>query len=82
MFLDYAEDRAKRQIPMYMKDWIKALDGFLKFNEREILQNAGKISKEIAEAKALQHYELFNWQRLKKDDDDVLLEIKKLEEFE
>ncbi len=82
MFLDYAEDRAKRQIPMYMKDWIKALDGFLKFNEREILLNAGKISKEIAEAKALQHYELFNRQRLKKDDDDALLEIKKLEEFE
>lgn len=82
MFLDYAEDRANRQIPMYMKEWIKALNSFLKFNEREILQNAGKISKELAEEKALQQYELFNRQRLKKADDDAFLEIKKLEEFE
>ncbi len=82
MFLDYAEDRAKRQIPMYMKDWAKALEGFLRFNEREILQNAGKISKELAEKKALQQYELYNRHRLKKADDEAAIEIKELEELE
>jgi hypothetical protein len=82
MFLDYAEDRAERQIPIYMKEWIKALDSFLRFNEREILQNAGKISKELAEKKALQQYELFNRQRLKKADNEAAIEIKELEELE
>ena len=48
MYLDYAENQAARHIPMKMMDWIKKLDAFLKFNEYEILDNAGKVSHEIA----------------------------------
>jgi hypothetical protein len=55
MYLDYAELQATRQAPMKMKDWVEKLDGFLKFNEYEVLNNAGKVStqvaKEIAEGK-------------------------------
>src|SRR3989344_1971248 len=47
-YLDLAEERAKRKIPMTMKDWAKRLDLFLEFDEREILENAGKITAEIA----------------------------------
>ena len=44
MYLDYAENQAARQLPMKMADWVQKLDGFLKFNEYQILTNAGKIS--------------------------------------
>ena len=49
MYLDYAEDQARRKSPMHMADWIKKLDAFLQFNERNILTHAGKVSKAIAE---------------------------------
>lgn len=48
MFLDYAENQAARQIPMKMQDWVSKLDAFLKFNEYDILHNAGKVSHEVA----------------------------------
>ncbi|OFZ15548.1 MAG: hydroxyacid dehydrogenase [Bdellovibrionales bacterium RBG_16_40_8] len=48
MYLDYAEDQALSRKPMYMADWIKKLDGFLQFNEKNILTNAGKISQKMA----------------------------------
>ena len=51
-YLDLAEDRAERHIPMTMEDWAKRLDLFLMADDREILQNAGKITAEIAKAKA------------------------------
>ncbi|WP_434749645.1 virulence RhuM family protein [Paenibacillus amylolyticus] len=63
MYLDYAEDQAERQSPMFMKDWREKLNSFLKFNEREILTNAGKISQEVAEKLAAVEYEKFNQQR-------------------
>ena len=47
-YLDLAEDRARRRIPMTMEDWAKRLDAFLTFDEREILQDAGQISAKIA----------------------------------
>ena len=50
MYLDYAEDQAKRKIPMTMEDWANKLDAFLKFNEREVLDNPGKVSAEVAKA--------------------------------
>lgn len=50
MYLDYAEDRALRNIPMTMKDWADKLNAFLQFNERDILNNPGKVSKEVAKA--------------------------------
>jgi hypothetical protein len=64
MYLDYAEDQAQRQQPLYMKDWRAKLDGFLKFNDRAILAHAGKVSMEDAQKKALEEYERFNARRL------------------
>lgn len=77
MYLDYAEDQAERKKPMYMKDWENRLNTFLKFNEREILTNAGSISREVAKALAHKEYEKFNQNRLEnneKDDFDLYLE--------
>ena len=51
-YLDLAEDRAERHIPMTMEDWSKRLDLFLMADDREVLQDAGKITAEIAKAKA------------------------------
>jgi hypothetical protein len=64
MYLDYAEDQAKRRKQIFMKDWRDKLDAFLKFNEREILENSGSISKEIAEKLALEQYEIYHQYRL------------------
>ena len=50
MYLDYAELQANNRVVMYMKDWIKKLDAFLQFNGKEILDNPGKVSAEIAKA--------------------------------
>lgn len=70
MYLDYAEDQAERQQPMHMNDWVKKLNAFLQFNEREILENAGKISKVVADETAISQYEKYNQQRLSKDSTD------------
>ena len=58
-FLDMAEDRAQRHILMKMTDWKKLLEGYLKISDYEILENAGSISHEEAEAKALGEYEKY-----------------------
>src|SRR3990167_7486265 len=67
MYLDYAEDQAKRHRQIFMRDWRKKLDAFLKFNERDILEHAGTVTKEVADALALEHYEVFNKHRLKSE---------------
>ena len=59
MYLDYAEDRAKRHIPMTMEDWAKKLDTFLQFNERDILQNSGKIRAVVARSFAESEFEKY-----------------------
>jgi prepilin-type N-terminal cleavage/methylation domain-containing protein len=64
MYLDYAEDQAQRHQPMYMADWRLKLDGFLQFNGREILDNAGAVSAEIAKERAEAQYEKFSARRL------------------
>ena len=64
MYLDYAEDQAKRHRQIFMRDWRTKLDAFLKFNEREILSNPGKVRKEVADTLALEQYEIFNRNRL------------------
>jgi hypothetical protein len=83
MYLDYAEDQAERHQPMTMHDWSQKLDAFLQFNGREVLQDAGKVSKEVAETLALQEYEKFNTARLQVEaegeDDEFERIIKKLE---
>lgn len=59
MYLDYAENQASRQIPMRMADWVEKLDAFLKFNEYDVLKNAGKVSHEVAKELAEKQYEAF-----------------------
>lgn len=59
MFLDYAEDQAARQVPMKMTDWVSKLDAFLKFNEYEVLTDAGRVKHEVAKALAEKEYDKF-----------------------
>lgn len=80
MYLDYAEMQAEKGIAMYMKDWVEKLNAFLKFNEREILENNGKISNEVAEALALKEYDKFKREQDKNyisDFDRVVKKLKK-----
>ena len=58
-YLDLAEDRAERHISMTMEDWAKRLDLFLMADDREVLQDAGKITAEIAKAKAETEFEKY-----------------------
>ena len=58
-YLDLAEDRAERHIPMTMEDWAKRLDLFLMADDREVLWDAGKITAEIAKAKAETEFEKY-----------------------
>ncbi len=63
-YLVFAQGQAMRKIPMYMDDWVKKLDGFMSINDRDILQNAGKISHENAKKLAENEYEKFHSKRL------------------
>jgi hypothetical protein len=63
MWLDFSEDQAKRRKQIFMKDWERKLDGFLKFNERGVLPNAGKVSKQDADEYAKAQYEQFEIRR-------------------
>ena len=58
-FLDMAEDRARRHIVMKMADWRQLLERYLQISDRDILPDAGSVSHEEAEAKALGEYEKF-----------------------
>jgi hypothetical protein len=78
MYLDYAEMQAGRGIIMRMKDWVAKLDAFLKFNEREILADTGKISHEVAEELALQEYEKYRAVQDKNYISDFDREVKKI----
>lgn len=81
MYLDYAELQARRHQEMYMKDWVEKLDAFLQFNEHEILHNAGKVSKQVADQLAHKQYDTFHQNRLEhpeKDDFDRFLEQNRL----
>lgn len=63
MWLDYAEDQANRRKQIFLKDWEEKLDGFLKFNEREVLGNFGSITKKEADKVAKEEYKKFSAQR-------------------
>ena len=79
-YLIFAQGQAQRRIPMYMKNWIEKLNGFLSLNDREILQNAGSISHELAKENAEREYKKFKMQEqkaIKENDFDNV--IKKLE---
>lgn len=63
MFLDYAEDQARRRKQVFLKDWPERLDAFLSFNERDVLPGLGSVSRDSAEQRALAAYEPFNERR-------------------
>ncbi len=81
MYLDYAEMQAKQRKQMFMKDWREKLDAFLQFNGQEILQDAGTVTKKIADSLAEEQYTIFDENRrlqsVKKDSWD---ELKALED--
>lgn len=72
-YLSFAEFQARQRKPMHMQDWIRKLDDFLKLNERDILKNAGKISKKLGEEIALREYEAY----IKKQDRDYISDFDK-----
>ena len=63
MWLDFAEDQARRRKEVFLNDWAEKLDAFLKFNERDVLEGAGRVSKKQADAHAEGEYEQFAAQR-------------------
>lgn len=63
MFLDYAEDQARRRKQVFLKDWPERLDAFLSFNDRDVLPGLGSVSHDSAEQRALAAYEQFNERR-------------------
>lgn len=63
MWLDFAEDQASRRKEVFLKDWAEKLDAFLKFNDRNVLDGAGRVSKKQADAHAEGEYEQFAAQR-------------------
>lgn len=75
-FLEMAENRARRHIPMSMEDWSTLIDKYLLLDERDILKDAGKISHEIACDKALTEFEKYRIKqdKLYKSDFDLLVE--------
>ena len=81
MYLDYAELQAKQHRAMHMGDWEEKLNQFLQFNGREVLQNFGRVRREVAEALAIAQYEKFDAHRrsIEAADVDALTEgIKRL----
>ena len=79
MYLDYAEDQAERHIPMTMEDLKTKLDVFLQFNERDVLNNPGKVFHKIAESFALSEFEKYRIiqdKSFKSDFDKFMIEIK------
>jgi hypothetical protein len=79
LYLDFAEMQAEEHHPMYMKDWIKILDDFLRLSRKDILSHAGKVSAELAKEKADSEYDKFK-ERTKNELSQV--EIHFLENFE
>ena len=80
MYLDYAENQAKRQIAMKMQDWVDKLDAFLNFNDYQILKDAGKMSAEVAKKLAEKEYEKFapiQDRNFESDFDKVIKKLKK-----
>ena len=86
MYLDFAEDQARRKKPMHMAEWVERLDAFLQFNERNILTHAGSISHELAEQHAHAQFEQREAERQRleaaqptSDFDKAVAEVKRLE---
>ncbi len=76
-YLDFAEMQAMRQIPMTMADWETRLNGFLTLWDREVLQDAGRITAELAKAKAETEFEKYRivQDRLYQSDFDHFMQL-------
>ena len=77
-YLEFAELQALQHKPMYMRDWIKKLHGFLTLNDREILVHKGKISHEEATAYATEEFEKYQNQLKSNEPDELDKAIKKI----
>lgn len=78
MYLDYAENQAARHIVMRMADWVSKLDAFLRFNEYEVLTNAGKVSAEVGKRLAEEQYEQFRVTQDRSFESDFEKEIQRI----
>lgn len=78
MYLDYAENQAARKTPMKMADWVARLDAFLKFNEYDVLSNAGSVSAEVAKRLAEEQYATFRVQQDRQFESDFEKEVKRM----
>lgn len=84
-YLDLAEERAKRKIPMTMEDWAKRLDLFLEFDDRQILQNSGKVTAKIAKEHAeseFEKYRIIQDRLFESDFDRVIKQLKQNDDTE
>lgn len=63
MYLDYAEDQARRRRPVTMAEWADKLDAFLSFNERDVLTHAGRLRMDVAQKLAAERFEVFDANR-------------------
>jgi hypothetical protein len=83
MYLDYAEDQAKRRQPVTMAEWADKLDAFLSFNERDVLTHAGKLRMDVVQKLAVERFELFDAKRRSAEavaaDEDDIAELEDLE---
>ncbi|HSH66873.1 MAG TPA: virulence RhuM family protein [Bacteroidia bacterium] len=79
MYLDYAESQAEKNIPMTMKDWSEKLNAFLKFNEKDILHDSGKVTQAIAKAFAESEFEKYRPIQDKLFESDFDREVKRIQ---
>ena len=78
MYLDFAEMQAQQRKIMYMKDWVTKIDAFLQFNERDVLQDNGKVTHSVAVALAEKEFDKFQVIQDRNYVSDFDLEIKRL----
>jgi len=82
MYLDYAEDQARKKQGMHMSDWVQKLDGFLRFNERDVLGHKGSVSHQEAIDHAHLQFGTYDARRLLEstsDFDELLNDTRRLE---
>lgn len=83
MYLDYAEDQAKRRRAVTMAEWADKLDAFLSFNDRQVLTHAGQLRMDVAQKLAAERYEIFDANRAKAEalaaDEADIAELEEIE---
>ncbi|MDP3811159.1 MAG: RhuM family protein [Hydrogenophaga sp.] len=78
-YLDIAEDRALRKIPMTMEDWAQRLDAFLELTDRDILRDGGKVSTDMAKAHEETEFERYRIVQDRLFESDFDLMVKQIE---